>query len=488
MTTLLSFALGHGADLPVGLTRSGKPIEARELSTTRKNAPLIVLIAGLEGDAASTAQAIKSFERFQVAKPSRRKFRLVMIPAANPERAALSFPPTGSAYKENTESHYLWRWLGVHAPDLVLVNGQDYGLVSALSSDNVAGVGSIPARRLDDSIDLLKDIPDLQASNARREMARRLARTPRDVARELEKHYGHEWPQAVYVPGMSLIGRMRLGYVEDVQRIVAPFLYGKDPLEKATGSHLAGHLVFAELAERTRDVRYTKLVQAAADLGFPNGEMQEAMPFHNEMSDAVFMSCPLLVKAGKLTGNRKYFDLAFRHFVFMEKLCLRQDGLYRHSPLNEAAWGRGNAFPLLGLALALSDLPVNHPGRDRMLQAFRKLAETLRKFQNEDGMWRQVVDKPGAYSEFSATAMIGTSLLRGIHRGWLDKSTYRPAVDAAWNAILARVKDGVVIDVCESTGKQKTLEEYLNRVAILGPDQRGGGMAFIFATEMAGLR
>jgi unsaturated rhamnogalacturonyl hydrolase len=44
------------------------------------------------------------------------------------------------------------------------------------------------------------------------------------------------------------------------------------------------------------------------------------------------------------------------------------------------------------------------------------------------------------------------------------------------------------VNVCESTNKQKTLEDYLHREAILGPDPRGGAMAMLFATEMGGLR
>ena len=69
---------------------------------------------------------------------------------------------------------------------------------------------------------------------------------------------------------------------------------------------------------------------------------------HGEMSDAYFMATPLLAKVGKLTGEQKYFDLALRHIHFLENLVLRDDGLYRHSPLTDAAWGRGNAFPALG--------------------------------------------------------------------------------------------------------------------------------------------
>jgi hypothetical protein len=32
-----------------------------------------------------------------------------------------------------------------------------------------------------------------------------------------------------------------------------------------------------------------------------------------------------------------------------------------------------------------------------------------------------------------------------------------------------------------------SLDEYLHRAAILGPDPRGGAMAMLFATELAGL-
>jgi hypothetical protein len=62
-------------------------------------------------------------------------------------------------------------------------------------------------------------------------------------------------------------------------------------------------------------------------------------------------------------------------------------------------------------------------------------------------------------------------------------------VEAAWKAVLARISDdGQVVDVCESTGKQDSLEKYLARRAILGTDTRGGGMAMMLAVEMAGLK
>ena len=244
--------------------------------------------------------------------------------------------------------------------------------------------------------------------------------------------------------------------------------------------------MFGELAVRTRDTRYIELVKKAAAFGFTdNGEMKEAMPFHGEMSDSVFMDFSILAEAGKLTGEKKYFDMAARHLAFMRKLVQRPDGLFRHSPLTDAAWGRGNAFPALGFALALSDFPKNHPDFDSILQAYQRYMATLARYQDEDGLWRQVVDHPGAYPEFTGTAMIGFAMLRGIRNGWLDEATYRPVVDKAWRAVLTRSgPDGVFMDVSESTNKQPSFDDYLHRAAILDRDPRAGAMALMFATEM----
>jgi rhamnogalacturonyl hydrolase YesR len=169
----------------------------------------------------------------------------------------------------------------------------------------------------------------------------------------------------------------------------------------------------------------------------------------------------------------------------MQKLCHRPDGLYRHSPLSEAAWGRGNAFPALGLAWTLSNFPSGRPEFNRMLRAFQDHMAALAPFQDANGMWREIIDQRGSYAEYSATAMIATAMLLGIQRGWLDSATYRPKVDLAWRAVLARTSaDGRLMDVCESTGKQKSLKDYVHRAAILDKDARGGAMALLLATTL----
>jgi rhamnogalacturonyl hydrolase YesR len=231
-------------------------------------------------------------------------------------------------------------------------------------------------------------------------------------------------------------------------------------------------------------------VLRAANSGFEeNGTMREFMPLHGGWSDSLFMDMPILAAAGALSGERRYFDMAARHFAFMQAIVRRPDGLYRHQASTDAAWGRGNGFPALGLALTLSDFPTDHSSYRALLAAFQRHMSALAPLQDENGMFREVLDYPGAYPEYSGTSMIGTAMMRGIRKGWLDAATYQPIVDRAWRAILLRTtSDGRLFDVAESTGTRGlTQKDYLQRAAILDTDPRGGAFAMLFATEMTGV-
>src|SRR5689334_16874290 len=91
--------------IPIGLTSAGTAIEA---IVAAGDGPTVLVIGGMDGAAIQPA-------------PPVRGLRLLTIPLANPTKAPLSFPPAGTAYRENGESHYLWRWIGTSAPDLVVI-------------------------------------------------------------------------------------------------------------------------------------------------------------------------------------------------------------------------------------------------------------------------------------------------------------------------------------------------------------------------------
>lgn len=550
-------ALIHSA---IGVTRKETPIpcvfsqDDLNLATGKTR---ILLIGGLDGSKASVNAVIDAVEWFytaDVAAPLREKYSLSAVPIANPDGWALQqgpknaaggnpthgYPPVGDAYLNPTkpETEYLWRWIGMHAPDLVLDvrEGKQFQwvvpvdslpttktlgkvlqpqikpvfgweLVSALAFKSPSHVGRVPALAVEldashpqaflpELLTAMEQISFQGPSPARLELMRRLQRTPIQVATQLANVYGHELGRLSYLPALSLIGQIRLGALTAdphrlaaVEKITQAYLKkNPDPLTKGGGGSLiAGHLLFSELAKATGNPQYLQLAQQAADLGFDDeGKMKESMPHHVEMSDAVFMSCPILAAVGRLTGETKYYEMALRHWRFIQNMDQRSDGIYQNSPLSDAAWGRGNGFPALGLALVLSELPLNSPLREQFIEGHRKHLEALSRHQDPTGMWHQVIDHPESYREMTSTCMITFSMIRGVREGWLDAKIYTPIIERAWYGIKTRVAfDGTLVDVCTGTGKQKDLRGYLDRMAILGTDARGGAMAFLVSNEMA---
>ncbi len=550
--------------LPIGVTRQGTLIwclvEPAALLPA-EGVTRVVIVAGLDGDP-QTVETLRMHRRSPLlGEDLPGRYVRAWIPLAHPDawRACresqaqprpLSFPPAGAA--DNTEGEVeaavLTRFFAWYAPDAVLeitsADDPDYertrreqqvvrnphSLAVSLAgngpSSRLAIRGAwLPARLLSVAREAFDPLtrayttldqfgPDVREhSPTARQALARMQRPPLEVARRLLDHYGQRLSPVMYQPALAVMSRLAYGeltneptHQQTVARILEPYLSGeRDTLDdKSGGSHFAGCLVFAEWARRTGDPRAVELVRRAADRAFDaHGQPRDAMPTHNEMSDAVFMACPLLTAAGRLTGEARYLDMAGRHLAFMQRLCLREDGLYRHSPLCEAPWGRGNGFPALGLALALTDLEeilqyprdaaaVEDPLREsatrvhtQMLAAFRAHMQALLPHQDPTGMWRQVIDHPGAYRELTATCMITWALARGVRHGWIDPAVGRPAIERAWPALQLRIfDDGVLLDVCTGTGKQRTLQDYLDREAIWGRDERGGAMALLAALEI----
>jgi unsaturated rhamnogalacturonyl hydrolase len=496
---LMCFCVLHVSSLAaaerwsIGLTAIDERIDALVVAGNSAQSPTVLLIGGLQGSDNTVNIVNQEIAAFEALPAERRPFRLIALPLANPEGRPLQFPPTGTAYKENAVSHVLWRWIGIHAPDMALIVGESGNAAAeALSQSSVAFVGKIPARVVPAKSGILSSLASpVPISEAHMEINRRRSRSPRELAEELGKVYGHEFGQPTYISAMALVAQLRLGNEGEVLRLVDPFLSGSaDSFARPSQSSLAAHLLFYDIARRTGDQRASSLVIRAANSGFTeDGSLREFMPLNGGWSDSVFMDIPILAKAGALSGDRKYFDMAARHFFYMQKIVGRPDGLYRHQASTDAAWGRGNGFPAFGLALTLTDFPKNHPDYPALLAAFQKHMKALSELQDENGMFREVIDYPGSYPEYSGTSMIATAMMRGIRKGWLDASIYQPIVDRAWQAILIRTaSDGRLFDVAESTGTRSlTLKDYLRRAAILDNDPRGGAFAMILATEIAGI-
>ena len=201
--------------------------------------------------------------------------------------------------------------------------------------------------------------------------------------------------------------------------------------------------------------------------------------------DDVWMISALQLQAWRATHERRFLDraaLMARLYIGRLRAAERLVSPWRKRPF---FWGRGNGWVAAGFAEILSDLPKGHPDYPVIEAGYRKMMAALLRYQADDGMWRQLIDRPEAWKETSSTAMFGYAMALGVHRGILTDPAYRAAYQKAWTALASYVgPDGRVAEVCIGTGKSTDTAYYLARPRVTG-DLHGQAALLWFASEMA---
>lgn len=184
--------------------------------------------------------------------------------------------------------------------------------------------------------------------------------------------------------------------------------------------------------------------------------------------DDMFMITVLQLQAFRATDDKKYIDRAAREMVlYLDKLQL-ENGLFYHHPETPFSWGRGNGWFAVGMAEILRSLPKNNPARERIMFSYLKMMEALLKYQEQDGMWRQIIDDRESWKETSCTAMFTYAFITGVKNGWLDKKTYGAAARKGWLGVVSYINDNdELTEVCQGTGRGDH-NHYMNRKRITG--------------------
>src|SRR5262245_13779623 len=460
--------------------------------------PQTVSAAGLAAD----ETRILTLENPSAFDPAVGKARLVLVGSADPlaadavvaavrwlktaaprsirDRWIVSALPQPRFRPEDTQS--LPRWLTFQAPDLVVVVGD------AGNQIEVEGVRVESIRAGTAVADLEKLLRTTAAeSPLHNAILARVRRDPIEMARVLAARYP-ETPSISYIPAVAWVNTLRLAAITGDASLrarvldhVRPWLVDGRKLfgDRIQLTAIAGTIVFADMPDPAAIALADEGARLAAAEKTPG-----LAQYGGGWTDDMFMAASVLARTGRRPGRHQDFDVAARLLTAYAARLQREDGLFNHAVDGPAAWGRGNGFAAMGLTEVLTAMPADHPQRSAILAIYRRQMAAARAQQAPDGMWREVIDEPGAYREETATAMLLTAMARGIRLSWIDGS-YRPAVERAWRALSAHVRDdGAVIDVCASTGGGPTRQYYLERPAITGADDRGGAMALLAAMEM----
>lgn len=484
------------------------------------------------------------------ARAARRTWQVAVMPCTLPDGCAGEssgpspagmpvlppFPPEKGFFDDaaSPEARYVWRWVAMEGPDLVVdvrsgprvewsANAPGTGRVKGATvapADSFAGAlgtgapsGLAPVAALElrgPSRDVTRELQRLVGAAApetpsplRQALERRAARAPLEIARVLAARYPAN-PIMSYIPALSWSGALRVSRLtgdaslrDKAAAQMQAFVSGaKAPIaEPFLLTSLAGHQALADWATlepaSSEAQAAAALAVKAADFILPGPTTPASAPtdtvrFATRWTDDMFMATSVLARVAAATGDAKYAAAVRTLLTGYASTLQRPDGIFVHATNGPHAWGRGNGFAAFGLMEALTHLPASWNGRAEVLEIFRKQMRGLAARQAADGAWRQVIDEPGTYREFTATAMIATAMARGLRLGWLDAS-FAPVVERAWRAVAVRIaEDGGLVDVCTGTGAGRDANEdyYLHRPAIFGPDDRGGAMGLTAALEI----
>ncbi|ADB17619.1 glycosyl hydrolase family 88 [Pirellula staleyi DSM 6068] len=475
----------------------------------------------------------------------------VALPAAtgNTPAGESRFPPTKGFYDHPTDpqARYLWNWLAVEGFDLVIelaitkdrhlgasadaaamlklsqasLNVElPLGSISrAISAEKVAGVGSIPALYIAGPasalpegakgilLELTQLIGKLPNSPAHEELIQRVDRDWNKLNTILSETYNKKPNSLSYISSLILLGRLNFAALSgDVKAVTKLMDDIRDLAQTAiakppkSSPEVAGLLLFGILQltfdfkqfalEKDRKL-YLQALHAGADQAFdPSGKPLPIAPHHGDMSDAIFMWSPLLVLMHTITEEARYLDAALIHTRAMQKKCLREDGLYRHSPLCEGAWGRGNGFAAVGLTLAADFAPPGSEAKTFFQEAAIAIVDQLTErslASATPGMLTQLIDEPSSYREFTSSAMVAWSAGVLVSSKLVDddrKTQFRSYITAALDQLSRRMADdGSFVDVCVGTGKQPNLDAYFHRPASQGRDDRGAAMMLMLQLQ-----
>ncbi len=188
-------------------------------------------------------------------------------------------------------------------------------------------------------------------------------------------------------------------------------------------------------------------------------------------ADDMYMSIPALAEMGRMTGERKYYDLAVANVMGMTQRLYNKDlniythGWHAHVPDSPRFyWARANGWAVLAMSDLLDVLPKDHPGYDKVLNQLRLSLKGVAELQSGSGLWHQMIDRNDSYLETSASAMFVYTIAHAINQGWISPTAYGSVAQAGWAALTTKINDkGQVEGTCVGTTLAGDQVYYYNR-------------------------
>ncbi|MDO5415666.1 MAG: glycoside hydrolase family 88 protein [Lachnospiraceae bacterium] len=207
--------------------------------------------------------------------------------------------------------------------------------------------------------------------------------------------------------------------------------------------------------------------------------------------DTLFMTVLFLANMGRILNNEQYKEEAKYQFLLHTKyLADKKTGLWYHGwtflenhNFAGAFWGRGNCWITVAIPEFLKICECEGCVKRFLAEALKRQAESLKKYQAEDGMWHTLVDDPDSYVEASATCGFACGLLMGVHTGLLDQE-YEEVAMKPLQAILDYTdEEGILHQVSYGTPMGRKEKQFYKEIE-LKPMPYGQALAMLYLLEI----
>lgn len=173
---------------------------------------------------------------------------------------------------------------------------------------------------------------------------------------------------------------------------------------------------------------------------------------HQIWLDGIYMASPFLAQYGKEFKQPEWIDEAVKQISICHKNTFDPNtGLYHHAwdeSMSQAwanpdtghspnFWGRSIGWWFMAMVDALDYIPKDHKGYNNIVTWINGLAESLIEYQDEDGLWYQVIDQPereGNFPEASVTTQLMYSYAKAVNKGYINRE-YGVYAQKAFNGL-----------------------------------------------------
>ena len=169
--------------------------------------------------------------------------------------------------------------------------------------------------------------------------------------------------------------------------------------------------------------------------------------------DTLMMTVLPLAKIGKVLNRPHYVEEAKRQFLLHIKYLFdTQTGLFFHGWTFEdgghnfarARWARGNSWLTIVIPefIELLDLDERDPIRIHLIDTLEAQCRALKKYQDDSGLWRTLLDHSdeGSYVESSATAGFAYGVLKARRKRYIGPEYDDMAVRAI-KAVISQIDE-----------------------------------------------